>query len=87
MASFEDLEQDISAWGQPGSTAKPNSSNTVHDVVRKEQVIKELLAGQGDLKALVDKVKSTQADVDKMTADNATLHLYIDNLTKQIAQP
>jgi len=87
MASFEDLEQDISAWDQAGSTAKPISGNTVQDVVRKEQVIKELLAGQGDLRALVDKVKSTQADVDKMIADNATLHLYIDNLTKQIAQP
>lgn len=87
MSSFDGIEQDISAWGQINVTETQNNSAVLKDAVKKEQIIKELLAGQGDLKALVEKVKATQADVDKLTADNATLHLYIDNLTKQIAQP
>lgn len=35
---------------------------------------------------LLDKVKSVESDVDKLTSGNATLQMYIDNLTMQMAK-
>lgn len=39
-----------------------------------------------DIVALVSKVHGVQADIDKLTSDNATLQIYIDNLTMQMAK-
>jgi hypothetical protein len=36
--------------------------------------------------ALLTRVKSVQGDVDKLTSNNATLQMYIDNLTMQMAK-
>jgi short coiled-coil protein len=36
--------------------------------------------------ALLARVKSVQGDVDKLTSGNATLQMYIDNLTMQMAK-
>jgi short coiled-coil protein len=35
---------------------------------------------------MLARVKALQADVDKLTAGNATLQTYIDNLTVQMAK-
>jgi hypothetical protein len=40
MSSFEDLEQDISAWGQGKGAETQNNSTVLKDAVRKEQVIR-----------------------------------------------
>ena len=35
---------------------------------------------------LLQKVKNAEKDVDKLTSGNATLQMYIDNLTLQMAK-
>ena len=36
--------------------------------------------------ALLERVKTVQADVNKLASGNETLQMYIDNLTKQMAK-
>ncbi|KAG0697634.1 hypothetical protein DFH29DRAFT_811430, partial [Suillus ampliporus] len=47
---------------------------------------REIVAAQGDLKALVTRMHSVQVDVDKLTSENSTLQMYIDNLTIQMVK-
>ncbi|KAH7915852.1 hypothetical protein BJ138DRAFT_1132414 [Hygrophoropsis aurantiaca] len=70
------------SWGEP----ELQSGDIVKDAIRKEQVLKEISAAQDDLRALVSRVQAVQGDVDKLTSDNATLQMYIDNLTMQMAK-
>ncbi|KAH7887042.1 hypothetical protein F5I97DRAFT_1872681 [Phlebopus sp. FC_14] len=70
------------AWGEP----EPGSGDIVKDAIRKEQILKDIVAAQGDLRALVSRVHSIQKDVDKLASENATLQVYIDNLTMQMAK-
>lgn len=35
---------------------------------------------------LLDRVKSVEADIEKLSSGNATLQMYIDNLTMQMAK-
>ncbi|KZS93548.1 hypothetical protein SISNIDRAFT_454751 [Sistotremastrum niveocremeum HHB9708] len=73
-----------SAWGP--STSEQPQGNILKDAVRKEEVIKEILNAQNDLRALLGRTKTVQGDIEKLTAENATLQMYIDNLTRQIAR-
>ncbi|EPQ54618.1 hypothetical protein GLOTRDRAFT_77237 [Gloeophyllum trabeum ATCC 11539] len=82
--SFAGFEDDIGGWGAP--VELPTTGDIVKDAMRKEQVIKEITAAQEDLRALLSRVKSVQADVDKLASGNATLQTYIDNLTLQMAK-
>lgn len=70
------------AWGE----SEPETQDIVKDAIRKEQVLQEITAAQDDLRALLTRVHSVQADVDKLTSENATLQVYIDNLTMQMAK-
>lgn len=70
------------AWGE----SEPETQDIVKDAIRKEQVLREIAAAQDDLKALLGRVHNVQADVDKLTSENATLQVYIDNLTMQMAK-
>ncbi|KAH7924956.1 hypothetical protein BV22DRAFT_1089923 [Leucogyrophana mollusca] len=79
--SFNGLEEPP-AWGEP----EPKPGDIVKDAIRKEQVLKEIAAAQEDLRALVARVQTVQGDVDKLTSDNGTLQMYIDNLTMQMAK-
>ncbi|KAH7338411.1 hypothetical protein B0J17DRAFT_422590 [Rhizoctonia solani] len=83
--SYDD-EVDMSAgWGAPA--AQPTSSGDVlKNTMKKEAVIKDIVAAQEDLRALLARVQTVQAEVDKLSSGNATLQMYIDNLTKQIAK-
>ncbi|KAI5117917.1 hypothetical protein M0805_001997 [Coniferiporia weirii] len=74
---------DTSAWGAP---ADASPVDIVKDAIRKDQTIKELMAAQEDLRVLLTKVHSVQADVEKLGSGNATLQMYIDNLTMQMAK-
>ena len=38
------------------------------------------------LAVILAKIESAEADVEKLTSGNATLQMYMDNLTKQIAK-
>ncbi|KAH0832125.1 terpenoid cyclases/protein prenyltransferase alpha-alpha toroid [Lanmaoa asiatica] len=53
---------------------------------RFDTVHRDVTAAQSDLRALVTRVRSVQADVEKLTSENATLQMYIDNLTMQMAR-
>ncbi|KIM89258.1 hypothetical protein PILCRDRAFT_813193 [Piloderma croceum F 1598] len=73
---------DPTAWGASDAPV----GDIVKDAVRKELILKEITAAQDDLRALLARVKSVQGDVDKLTSGNATLQMYIDNLTMQMAK-
>ncbi|KAG9093818.1 hypothetical protein FS749_013685 [Ceratobasidium sp. UAMH 11750] len=82
--SYEDDELG-GGWGAP-APKRSSSGDILKDAMKKEAVIKDIIAAQEDLRALVGRVQSVQAEVDKLTSGNATLQMYIDNLTKQIAK-
>ncbi|KZP33667.1 hypothetical protein FIBSPDRAFT_1036187 [Athelia psychrophila] len=81
--SFGGFEDDI-AWGPPPQA--PSSGDIVKDALRKEQILKEITAARDDLRTLLSRVKGVQGEVDKLTSGNATLQMYIDNLTMQMAK-
>ncbi|PPQ65857.1 hypothetical protein CVT26_000791 [Gymnopilus dilepis] len=58
----------------------------LRESLRKEQVIKDIVAAQEDLKAMLAKVQTVQKEVDKLVSGNETLQMYIDNLTVQMAK-
>ncbi|KAF5369407.1 hypothetical protein D9758_002534 [Tetrapyrgos nigripes] len=72
-----------SAWAIP---AEPQASDIVTEALKKEQVLKEIVAAQEDLKVLFNRVHTVQKEVDKLTSGNQTLQMYIDNLTVQMAK-
>ncbi|KAG2138845.1 hypothetical protein BD769DRAFT_1773396 [Suillus cothurnatus] len=86
--SFNDFGT-ATAWGEP----EQQPGDIVKDALRKESLLKEIAAAQGDLRvvnlassALVARVHSVQSDVDQLTSENSTLQMYIDNLTMQMAK-
>ncbi|KAG8852827.1 hypothetical protein FRB96_008515 [Tulasnella sp. 330] len=62
------------------------ASDILKDTIKKEAVIKDIYASQGDLKALLARVQSVQSEVDKLRSGNQTLQMYIENLTKQASK-
>ncbi|KAI9058396.1 hypothetical protein PYCCODRAFT_1463485 [Trametes coccinea BRFM310] len=73
---------DIPEWGVP----TPSTGDIVTNAIKKEKLIKEIVAAQDDLRAMLAKTKTVQADVDKLASGNETLQMYIDNLTMQMAK-
>ncbi|KAG5648280.1 hypothetical protein DXG03_004850 [Asterophora parasitica] len=71
------------AWG-PVSTPAPG--DLVRDAILKEKILKDIAASQEDLRTLMARVQDVQKEVDKLTAGNETLQMYIDNLTVQMAK-
>ncbi|KAF8908917.1 hypothetical protein CPB84DRAFT_1843278 [Gymnopilus junonius] len=72
-------------WGV-ASPQEGGDLGVLRDSLRKEQVIKEILAAQEDLKAMLAKAQTVQKEVDKLVSGNETLQMYIDNLTVQMAK-
>ncbi|KAG8707645.1 hypothetical protein FRC09_001718 [Ceratobasidium sp. 395] len=70
-------------WGAP-APKRATSGDILKDAMRKEAVVKDIIAAQEDLR--MGRVQAVQTEVDKLTSGNATLQMYIDNLTKQIAK-
>ncbi|KAI0657388.1 hypothetical protein C8Q70DRAFT_1055910 [Cubamyces menziesii] len=75
FSGFDDIPQ----WGAP----TPTGEDIVTNAIKKEKVIKEIVAAQEDLRA---KTKGVQSDIDKLVSGNETLQMYIDNLTMQMAK-
>jgi hypothetical protein len=73
-------------WGVRSPRDGDGDLGMVKDTMRKEQIMKEILASQEDLKAMLAKVQSVQREIDKLTSGNETLQMYIDNLTVQMAK-
>ncbi|KAJ8502909.1 hypothetical protein ONZ45_g11325 [Pleurotus djamor] len=69
-------------WGAPS----PQTGDIIQDALKKEKVIKEIIASQEDLRVLLERVKTTQKEINKLTSDNEVLQMYIDNLTVQMAK-
>ncbi|KAJ7069886.1 hypothetical protein C8F01DRAFT_1246057 [Mycena amicta] len=74
---------DEQAWG---AVASPPAGDLVKDALRKEQLLKEIEASQQDLRTILGRVETVQKEVQKLTSDNETLQMYIDNLTVQMAK-
>ncbi|PPQ89681.1 hypothetical protein CVT25_013868 [Psilocybe cyanescens] len=82
------------SWGVVSPREGGGDLGVVRDTLRKEQVLKEVLAAQEDLKgnntiysiAMLAKVQSVQKEVDKLVSGNETLQMYIDNLTVQMTK-
>ncbi|KAN0123478.1 hypothetical protein V8E52_002810 [Russula decolorans] len=63
-----------------------STGDVVKDTMRKEHIIKDIVAFQDDLRVLLERVKAVERDTDKLLSGNATLQMYIDNLTLQMAK-
>ncbi|KAF8809572.1 hypothetical protein BYT27DRAFT_7136278 [Phlegmacium glaucopus] len=84
---YDDFSNDERpTWGVTSPREGGGDLGLVREALKKEQVIKEILASQEDLKAMLAKVQSVQKEVDKLTSGNETLQMYIDNLTVQMAK-
>ncbi|KAI0345848.1 hypothetical protein BDW22DRAFT_919235 [Trametopsis cervina] len=72
----------------PGWGVSPTDpeGDIVTAAIKKEKIIQEIAAQQEDLRALLERVKTVQRDVDKLASGNETLQMYIDNLTLQMAK-
>ncbi|KAI1789649.1 hypothetical protein LXA43DRAFT_1096232 [Ganoderma leucocontextum] len=80
--SFGGFDDTTLGWGVP----TPTTGDIVTNAIRKEKLIKEIIAAQDDLRAMMAKTKGVEADVDKLVSGNETLQMYIDNLTMQMAK-
>ncbi|KAF8309360.1 hypothetical protein DL93DRAFT_1772372 [Clavulina sp. PMI_390] len=83
---FGDDELD-GAWG---ISSRPSGDDVLKDALKKEQLIKDIMAAQADLRGsaflvLVERVDKTQGEVDKLASSNGMLQTYVDNLSKQMA--
>ncbi|KAI0372197.1 hypothetical protein BV20DRAFT_964304 [Pilatotrama ljubarskyi] len=78
FSGFDDIPQ----WDAPA----PSTEDIVTNAIKKEKIIKEIIAAQEDLRAMLAKAQAVQTDVDKLTSGNETLQMYIDNLTMQMAK-
>ncbi|KAF8500914.1 hypothetical protein F5888DRAFT_1677413 [Russula emetica] len=77
------FDDDQAGWGT--SDVVP-TGDVVKDTMKKEQIIKDIVAFQDDLRVLLERVKAVERDTDKLLSGNATLQMYIDNLTLQMAK-
>ncbi|KZT73729.1 hypothetical protein DAEQUDRAFT_661798 [Daedalea quercina L-15889] len=69
-----------------GSSDPSSTGDIIQDAIKKEKLVKEITAAQENLRALLDRARSVQGDVDKLLSENETLQMYIDNLTMQMAK-
>ncbi|KAI9509212.1 hypothetical protein F5148DRAFT_1189337 [Russula earlei] len=74
---------DQAGWG---TSVVASTGDVVKDAMKKEKVIRDILAFQDDLRVLLDRVKMVEKEADKLSSGNATLQMYIDNLTLQMAK-
>ncbi|KAI0250737.1 hypothetical protein BJV78DRAFT_1216511 [Lactifluus subvellereus] len=74
---------DQAGWG---ASDVFSSGDVVKDAMKKEKIIKDIVAYQDDLRVLLERVKTVERDMDKLSSGNATLQMYIDNLTLQMAK-
>ncbi|KAI0000161.1 hypothetical protein BJV74DRAFT_146054 [Russula compacta] len=77
---------DQAEWGAPDVTTTTTTGDVIKDAMRKEQTIKDIVAFQDDLRVLLQRVKSVEGDMEKLSSGNATLQTYIDNLTLQMTK-
>ncbi|KAG8814849.1 hypothetical protein FRB91_004243 [Serendipita sp. 411] len=72
---------DSPSWGAPSQAAP---GDILRDAMRKEAIIRDIVSGQEDLRAIVARVQSVQEEVDKLSSGNEMLQTYIENLSIQL---
>ncbi|KAJ1030078.1 hypothetical protein NDA16_000991 [Ustilago loliicola] len=58
---------------------------SANEVVEKEKLVREIMAMQDGLRALISRVIAVKDDCKKAEADNEMLQTYIDSVTKSLA--
>ncbi|KAK0550291.1 hypothetical protein OC861_003050 [Tilletia horrida] len=58
---------------------------TAGEVVEKENLVKEIIANQDSLRALLNRVNSVKDDCTKAESENETLQTYVESVTKSLA--
>ncbi|PWZ01382.1 hypothetical protein BCV70DRAFT_73088 [Testicularia cyperi] len=58
---------------------------SANEVVEKDKLVREIMAMQDGLRALLTRVSTVQEDCKKAEADNEMLQTYIDTVTKSLA--
>ncbi|PWN53982.1 hypothetical protein IE53DRAFT_383509 [Violaceomyces palustris] len=58
---------------------------SANDIVEKEKLIREILAMQDGLRALLQRVSKVKQECEKAESDNEMLQTYIDSVTKSLA--
>ncbi|KIY67131.1 hypothetical protein CYLTODRAFT_353863 [Cylindrobasidium torrendii FP15055 ss-10] len=69
-----------------GGWAAPIIGDPIKDALQREQLLKDIAAAQEDLRTFYARAQTVQKEVDKLTSNNSTLQMYIDNLTVQMAK-
>jgi len=83
---YDDYDEQPAVWGVASPREGGGDLGLVRETLKKEQVIKEILASQEALRAMMNKVQTVQKEIDKLASGNETLQMYIDNLTVQMAK-
>ncbi|KAG9227518.1 hypothetical protein CCMSSC00406_0000836 [Pleurotus cornucopiae] len=55
--------------------ATPTTGDIVQDAIRKEKLIKDIIASQEDLRVMLERVKATDKEIKKLTTENETLQI------------
>ncbi|KDN48194.1 hypothetical protein K437DRAFT_267683 [Tilletiaria anomala UBC 951] len=71
-------ETDFATWGTQANIS-------ANEVLEKEKIVREIVAMQDGLKALLWRVTSVKEECSKAEADNEMLQAYIDSVTKSLA--
>ncbi|CED85136.1 Protein of unknown function DUF2205, coiled-coil [Phaffia rhodozyma] len=80
---FDDGDEDA-PWGLPSpGVLPPGDGDLIQNALKKEKLVSEVVAQQEGLRALVAKIKTVQAETDKLAKENAVLDQYIANLAKR----
>ncbi|KAE8210725.1 hypothetical protein CF319_g6673 [Tilletia indica] len=58
---------------------------TAGEVIEKENLVKEVIAMQDSLRALLTRVTSVKEDCTKAESENETLQTYVESVTKSLA--
>lgn len=73
---------DPSSWGGAAPAPEPEPEIDQASVLKKEQIVRDIIVMQEGLRALLERVESVQAEGTKLKTGNETLQTYIDNLTR-----
>merc|ERR1712093_596266 len=73
------------AVGEQGGAGGETRQDDLQTVLEKEKVIKDIMTTQEGLRALLDRINEVTDDIKKLSEENATLQIYLDNMTRNTA--
>ncbi|KAL7006234.1 hypothetical protein EMMF5_004120 [Cystobasidiomycetes sp. EMM_F5] len=63
----------------------PSKHNDLESALEKEKTIKDIMSVQEGLKALLSRIEDVTEENQRLTDENATLQLYVENMTRNTA--